>query len=120
VPAGEEGEKYYAGGFNGGSTKEFLKMSEVIADRVTKDLENDVIALWHDVSIGMVLFALYHGIGLIVHRIWSDKRGKAKESNIVFNWLNIFATYMFVVLSFPLLVMPLDKAGQFYLALVGM
>ena len=50
VPAGEEGEKYYAGGFNGGSTKEFLKMSEVIADRVTKDLENGVIALWHDES----------------------------------------------------------------------
>ena len=26
-------------GFNGGKTEEFLKMSEVIADRVTKDLE---------------------------------------------------------------------------------
>jgi histo-blood group ABO system transferase len=50
VAPGEEGEYYYAGGFNGGSTKEFLKMSEVIADRVTKDLENDVIALWHDES----------------------------------------------------------------------
>jgi len=50
VAPGEEGENYYAGGFNGGSTKEFLKMSEVIADRVTKDLENDVIALWHDES----------------------------------------------------------------------
>ena len=50
VPAGEEGELYYAGGFNGGSTKRFLEMAEVLADRVTKDLENDVIALWHDES----------------------------------------------------------------------
>ena len=50
VPVGEEGELYYAGGFNGGSTKRFLEMSEVLADRVTKDLENDVIALWHDES----------------------------------------------------------------------
>jgi len=50
VPVGEEGESYYAGGFNGGSTKRFLEMSEVLADRVTKDLENDVIALWHDES----------------------------------------------------------------------
>ena len=50
VPVGEEGEHYYAGGFNGGSTKRFLEMSEVLADRVTKDLENDVIALWHDES----------------------------------------------------------------------
>lgn len=50
VPFGEEGEEYYAGGFNGGSTQEFLKMSEVIAERVNKDLEKQVIALWHDES----------------------------------------------------------------------
>ncbi len=50
VPVGGEGELYYAGGFNGGSTKRFLEMAEVLADRVTKDLENDVIALWHDES----------------------------------------------------------------------
>ena len=30
--------------------RDSLKMSEVIADRVTKDLEKDVIALWHDES----------------------------------------------------------------------
>ena len=50
VPPGEEGELYYAGGFNGGSTKRFMEMAEVLADRGTKDLENDVIALWHDES----------------------------------------------------------------------
>ena len=50
VAPGDEGPNYYAGGFNGGSTKRFLEMSEVIADRVNKDLENDVIALWHDES----------------------------------------------------------------------
>ena len=50
VPAGDEGELYYAGGFNGGSTKKFLEMAEVLADRVTKDLDNGVIALWHDES----------------------------------------------------------------------
>lgn len=50
VPPGEEGEFYYAGGFNGGSTKRFLEMAEVIAERVNTDLENGVIALWHDES----------------------------------------------------------------------
>ena len=50
VPSGEEGENYYAGGFNGGKTERFLEMAEVLADRVTKDLENGVIALWHDES----------------------------------------------------------------------
>jgi histo-blood group ABO system transferase len=49
VPFGE-GKNYYAGGFNGGSTQSFIKMSEVIADRVNEDLENDVVALWHDES----------------------------------------------------------------------
>ena len=50
VKPGDEGENYYAGGFNGGTTKRFLEMAEVISDRVTKDLENGVVALWHDES----------------------------------------------------------------------
>ena len=37
-------------GFNGGSTKRFLEMAEVISDRVTNDLDNNIIALWHDES----------------------------------------------------------------------
>jgi histo-blood group ABO system transferase len=49
IPYGE-GKTYYAGGFNGGKTKNFLEMSEVISDRVNKDLEKGVIALWHDES----------------------------------------------------------------------
>jgi histo-blood group ABO system transferase len=50
VAQGEEGDNYYAGGFNGGSTERFLEMSEVIAKRVDEDLKNEVIALWHDES----------------------------------------------------------------------
>jgi histo-blood group ABO system transferase len=49
VPLGG-GETYYAGGFNGGRTTRFLKMAEVIADNVNKDLEKNIIALWHDES----------------------------------------------------------------------
>ena len=49
IPIGE-GVNYYAGGFNGGKTSEFLKMSQVIADRVNKDLENNIVAIWHDDS----------------------------------------------------------------------
>ena len=43
VPQGKEGELYYAGGFNGGSTEKFLEMSKVIAERVTDDLQRGVI-----------------------------------------------------------------------------
>ena len=77
-----------------------------------------MIALWHDISWGMVIFALYHGAGLIAHRIYSE-RVKKPSDNIVANWSKILGTYLFVVLSFPLLVMPLEEAGQFYLALMG-
>ncbi|NQZ15095.1 MAG: hypothetical protein HRT94_09785, partial [Alphaproteobacteria bacterium] len=31
-----------------------------------------MIALWHDISWGMVIFALYHGTGLIIHRMYSE------------------------------------------------
>ncbi len=79
-----------------------------------------VIALWHDLSLGMILFACYHGAGLIAHRYYSDRKAKdKKEDNVCVLWGKIFGTYLFVTLSFPLLVMPLDKAGQFYLSLVG-
>jgi len=46
----EETVTYYAGGFNGGKTEVFMKMAETIADNVNKDLENNIVALWHDES----------------------------------------------------------------------
>lgn len=49
VPYGE-GKTYYAGGFNGGKTDKFIEMAEIISDRVNRDLEKGVIALWHDES----------------------------------------------------------------------
>ena len=50
VSPDEKTVTYYAGGFNGGKTENFIEMSRVIADRVNKDLENGVVALWHDES----------------------------------------------------------------------
>lgn len=49
VPYGK-GKTYYAGGFNGGKTGKFIEMAETISERVNKDLERDIIALWHDES----------------------------------------------------------------------
>ena len=46
----EEGECYFAGGFNGGTSEAFLNMSATIKERVDKDLENGIIAIWHDES----------------------------------------------------------------------
>lgn len=41
---------YCAGGFNGGSSKEFIKMSEVISNNIKIDLSKNYIAKWHDES----------------------------------------------------------------------
>lgn len=44
-------KNYYAGGFNGGSSKEFLKMSKNISDNIDIDLKkHNIIAEWHDES----------------------------------------------------------------------
>lgn len=44
-------ENYYAGGFNGGSSHEFLRMSLEISKNIDLDLlENNIIAVWHDES----------------------------------------------------------------------
>ena len=41
---------YFAGGFNGGSSSEFLRMSESISTNIDIDKANNIIAKWHDES----------------------------------------------------------------------
>lgn len=50
VPWGKEGKKYAPGGFMGGRSKEFLEYSEYCARNIEKDLQNGIIAIWHDES----------------------------------------------------------------------
>lgn len=49
IPKGR-GEYYFAGGLNGGRTEAYLEMCETLRGRVQQDLDNGVIALWHDES----------------------------------------------------------------------
>lgn len=44
------GKKYYAGGFNGGKTQQFMKMSRHIMNNINDDLSKGIIAKWHDES----------------------------------------------------------------------
>ncbi len=48
--AEHEGDYYFAGGFYGGSSDEFLKMTSSILTNIYKDLSNGLIAIWHDES----------------------------------------------------------------------
>ena len=42
--------EYFAGGFNGGTSLEYLKMANVISKNIDKDYSNNIIAIWHDES----------------------------------------------------------------------
>jgi histo-blood group ABO system transferase len=46
----DEGTKYFIGSFQGGSTTKFIDMSKKIARNVDVDLQNKIIAKWHDES----------------------------------------------------------------------
>lgn len=49
IPYGE-GFHYIQAAFYGGFSADFLEMSQTIADNIDKDLENGIVALWHDES----------------------------------------------------------------------
>lgn len=42
--------QYFAGGFNGGSAQEYLKMCKVLSNNINIDYSNNIIAVWHDES----------------------------------------------------------------------
>lgn len=45
-----ENMQYFAGGFNGGTSEEFLKMSNILSNNIDIDYKNNVVAIWHDES----------------------------------------------------------------------
>ena len=49
IPFGS-GKNYVQGCFNGGRSKEFLKMCREIKNRIDDDLRNRIIPIWHDES----------------------------------------------------------------------
>ena len=46
----EKGKIYVAGGINGGTRKAFLEMVDILRKRTQQDLDQDIIAIWHDES----------------------------------------------------------------------
>lgn len=49
IPIGST-NRYFCGGFFGGDSGSFLKMSETIKNAINRDLERNIIAIWHDES----------------------------------------------------------------------
>lgn len=49
IPVGSN-NRYFCGGFFGGSSEDFIKTSETICENIQNDLSRGVIAIWHDES----------------------------------------------------------------------
>lgn len=45
-----EGKHYYQGCFNGGKGEDFMKMSNILANKIDVDMANGIIPIWHDES----------------------------------------------------------------------
>jgi alginate O-acetyltransferase complex protein AlgI len=78
-----------------------------------------VIALWHDLSIPLVIFGLYHSAGLILHRWWVGRHPVAADRGVarrVGAWLLFFGFYL---ISLPLLMVDLSTLPDFYARLVS-
>jgi D-alanyl-lipoteichoic acid acyltransferase DltB (MBOAT superfamily) len=81
-----------------------------------------VIALWHNLSITLVLFGVLHGGALALGRL-SRRGGPLRASAINQSWPNYIGgwamTYVFLALTVPLLLLRDADIAHFYAALIG-
>jgi D-alanyl-lipoteichoic acid acyltransferase DltB (MBOAT superfamily) len=73
-----------------------------------------VIALWHGLSIPLVIFGLYHSAGLVSHRVWVSRHPVPSPRPLL---RRIGANVVFLIyflISLPLLELHLSQLGTFY------
>jgi D-alanyl-lipoteichoic acid acyltransferase DltB (MBOAT superfamily) len=77
------------------------------------------IALWHDISIPLVVFGLYHAAGLIGHRYLKGRRPPRDDEPLLLRVPKAVALVAFFAFSLPLMVIQADQIVPVYSALVG-
>lgn len=77
------------------------------------------IALWHDISIPLVVFGLYHAAGLIGHRFVKGRRPPREDEPLWLRVPKVAALVAFFGFSLPLMVIKADQIVPVYSALVG-
>ncbi len=75
IPMGQ-GKHYYQGALNGGTTEAYAAMCRELIKRIDTDLQNDIIAIWHDEShLNRYLFE--HGAKALPPTLmWPEERNK--------------------------------------------
>jgi len=71
----DAGKIYYQGCFNGGRSIEFMKMSNILANNIDKDLRNNIIPLWHDESQLNWYYKDLAPLTLPCNYVWPDHWG---------------------------------------------
>jgi alginate O-acetyltransferase complex protein AlgI len=79
-----------------------------------------VIALWHDVSLALVLFGLYHVAGLVGNRLLVEHRPPTPEPSWILLTGKAVALFLFVAASLPMLALEVGELDNFYLAMIGL
>lgn len=92
----ENPEVYYQGCFWGGKVPEVLELIDELQSRVSKDLENDVIAVWHDES---------H-----LNKYFLENKDKVKTFGPEYAYPEVFSSYC----EFPSKIVHLAKDNSNY------
>ena len=77
------------------------------------------IALWHDISIPLVIFGLYHAAGLMGHRFLLTKRQPRPDESFFRRLPKMAAMVGFFGLSLPLMVIKAHQIVPVYSHLIG-
>lgn len=82
-----------------------------------------ILGVWHELSLRYVLWGLFHGVGILIHRLWkpwADENfpNMPPKARYLLGW---FATFNFVMLGYSLTrTDSLAEAGHVFLTLFGM
>ena len=85
------------------------------------------IGLWHGVTWNFLAWGVWHGVGLWIHRQWSDRTRKwyrsLADKPLQKRWWSIcswFVTLQFVVLGWVWFALPIDRAATTFAHLFGL
>jgi alginate O-acetyltransferase complex protein AlgI len=85
------------------------------------------IGLWHGITWNFLVWGMWHGVGLWIHKQWSDRTRKwyrglkdkpgQKRAWTIFSW---FITLQFVVLGWVWFALPIELAAPTFARLFGL
>jgi alginate O-acetyltransferase complex protein AlgI len=92
-----------------------------------------VSGIWHGAGVNYVVWGLWHGVLLVIHRVWAARLGESKTERVdgqepvqkgaAFPWVSRLAswalTYIFVNLGWAFFVMDMPTALFYFQRLLG-